>query len=389
VSVFDALVGQDEVVAALRAAVAPQVSHTGSTMTHAWLFTGPAGSGRSIAALAFAAALQCRQIGCGACHACRTTLGGTHADVRRVIPEGLTIGVEEMRSLVVSAASTPTSGRWQVLLIEDADRLTEAAGNALLKAVEEPPERTVFLLCAPSTHSDDMSITLRSRCRLVNLRSPSADAVAEVVMRRDDVSPEVAQWAAHAAQGHVGRARRLAGDEAARDRRAAVLAVPRSLTQLGVCFTAAADLIAATEAEAAAVTVELDAAEADQLSKAWGEEGTGKGVAAARRGASAARKDLGRRQKSRITRTRRDCLDRALVDLAGFYRDVLLLSMGATADPVHPDMADTARSAAARWAPESVLRRIDAVLACREAIETNVKPLVAVEDMMVTLYLGH
>ena len=97
---------------------------------------------------------------------------GTHADVRLVVPEGLSIGVNEMRALVLRAASTPTGGRWQVVVIEDADRLTEQAGNALLKAIEEPPPRTVFLLCTPSTHPDDISVTIRSRCRLVPLRSP-------------------------------------------------------------------------------------------------------------------------------------------------------------------------------------------------------------------------
>src|SRR5205814_1340513 len=198
-------------------------------MTHAWLFTGPAGSGRSVAARAFAAALQCADQGCGTCPACHTTLAGTHADVRFVVPEGLTVGVNEMRSLVLRAQGAPTQGRWQVLLVEDADRLTEQAGNALLKAIEEPPPRTVFLLCTPSTHPDDISVTIRSRCRTVVLRQPSAEAVASVLVDRDGTPYDTALWAAAAAQGHVGRARRLARDPQARARRDAVLAVPRRL----------------------------------------------------------------------------------------------------------------------------------------------------------------
>uniref|UniRef100_UPI00157D07CD DNA polymerase III subunit delta' n=1 Tax=Micromonospora chalcea TaxID=1874 RepID=UPI00157D07CD len=185
----------------------------GAGMTHAWIFTGPPGSGRSVAARAFAAALQCvHGTGCGSCPGCHTTLTGTHADVRLVVPDGLSIGVGEMRALVLRAASTPSGGRWQVVIIEDADRLTEAAGNALLKAIEEPPPRTVFLLCAPSTHPDDISVTIRSRCRVVPLRQPPPAAVAEVLVRRDGIAPDVAEWAAAAAQGHVGRARRLARD---------------------------------------------------------------------------------------------------------------------------------------------------------------------------------
>jgi DNA polymerase-3 subunit delta' len=275
--VFRALVGQDEAVAVLRRAaaaaaaiVAGQPAGAGSAMTHAWLFTGPPGSGRSIAARAFAAALQCPDQGCGTCPACHTTLAGSHADVRFVVPEGLTVGVNEMRALVLRAQGAPTQGRWQVLLVEDADRLTEAAGNALLKAIEEPPTRTVFLLCTPSTHPDDISVTIRSRCRAVTLRQPSAEAVASVLVDRDGIDRDDALWAAAAAQGHVGRARRLARDPQARARREAVLAVPRRLSGIGACFEAASALIEAAEAEAVAAVVELDARERAELGTALG-----------------------------------------------------------------------------------------------------------------------
>src|SRR5205085_2344396 len=167
----------------------------------------------------------------------------------------------EMRALVLRAAGAPSQGRWQVLLVEDADRLTEQAANALLKAVEEPPARTVFLLCTPSTHPDDISVTIRSRCRVVPLRQPPADAVAAVLSQRDGTDADTAAWAAAAAQGHVGRARRLARDPQARSRRDAVLAVPRRLTGVGACFDAANALIEAAEAEAAAVVSEMDGPE--------------------------------------------------------------------------------------------------------------------------------
>ncbi|GAB2929414.1 DNA polymerase III subunit delta' [Micromonospora polyrhachis] len=361
----------------------------GSAMTHAWIFTGPPGSGRSVAARAFAAALQCAYgTGCGDCAGCRTTLAGTHADVRFVAPDGLSISVSEMRALVLRAASTPAGGRWQVVVIADADRLTEAAGNALLKAIEEPPPRTVFLLCAPSTHPDDISVTIRSRCRLVPLGQPSADAVATVLRDRDGITPEMAGWAAAAAQGHVGRARRLANDAEARQRREAVLAVPRRLTGVGACFDAASALIEAAEAEAAASVAETDAAEKAALQTALGAGGTGKGAAGASRGSAGQIKELERRQKSRATRAQRDSLDRALVDLAGFYRDVLTMTLRAPVAPVHTDTVPLARAAAEKWAPEATLRRLEAVLACRSAIEANVKPRIAVEAMMLNLWRG-
>jgi DNA polymerase III subunit delta' len=395
VSVFSSLVGQDEAVATLRTAVdaaaaivARQTDVPTGAMTHAWLFTGPPGSGRSVAARAFAAALQCPDKGCGTCPACHTTLTGTHADVRFVVPEGLTVGVNEMRALVLRAQGSPTQGRWQVLLVEDADRLTEAAGNALLKAVEEPPPRTVFLLCTPSTHPDDISVTIRSRCRTLTLRQPPAEAVASVLVERDGIGHDDALWAAAAAQGHVGRARRLARDPQARARRDAVLAVPRRLTGIGACFDAASALIGAAEAEAVASVVDVDAREKAELSTALGAGGTGKGAAGASRGTSAALKELEKRQKSRATRAQRDALDRALVDLAGFYRDVLVQTLGSGVAPVHVDAAEDVEKAAQRWTPESTLRRLSAILACREAVELNVKPRIAVEAMMLSLWRG-
>ena len=394
--VFADLVGQDEPVETLRRAaeaaarvVAGEQVAAGA-MTHAWIFTGPPGSGRSVAARAFAAALECERggIGCGECHGCHTALGRTHADVRFVVPEGLSIGVNEMRALVLRAASAPSGGRWQVVVIEDADRLTEQAGNALLKAIEEPPPRTVFLLCAPSTHPDDISVTIRSRCRVIPLRQPPADAVAEVLARRDGVAPEVAAWAAAAAQGHVGRAKRLAKDAEARTRREAVLAVPRRLTGVGACFEAAAALIKSAEAEAAEAFAESDAGERAALEQALGAGGTGRGAAGAMRGAAGQLKDLEKRQRSRATRSKRDALDRALVDLAGFYRDVLITNLRAPVPIVHTDVAPQSEAAAGKWSAESTLRRLEAVLACRDAIDQNVKPDIAVEAMMLTLWRG-
>ncbi|MGC4804780.1 DNA polymerase III subunit delta' [Micromonospora sp. DT233] len=384
---LDALAAEAEAEA--EAAEAAGAGDPGAGMTHAWIFTGPPGSGRSVAARAFAAALQCAHgTGCGVCQGCHTTLTGTHADVRLVVPDGLSIGVGEMRTLVLRAASTPSGGRWQVVIVEDADRLTEAAGNALLKAVEEPPPRTVFLLCTPSTHPDDISVTIRSRCRVVPLRQPAPEAVAEVLTRRDGVAPDVARWAAAAAQGHVGRARRLARDPEARARRDLVLGVPRRLTGVGTAFDAASALIEAAEAEAGAAVAESDAAERAALQTALGAGGTGRGAAGAARGSAGQLKELEKRQKSRATRAQRDALDRALVDLAGFYRDALVVALRAPVAPVHTDTAALAEAGAQRWHAEGSLRRLEAVLECRSAIEANVKPRIAVEAMMLTLWKG-
>ncbi|MFD6792262.1 MULTISPECIES: DNA polymerase III subunit delta' [Prauserella salsuginis group] len=394
-SVWSQVVGQEPAVETLQtaasaaAALVAGEADTSGGMTHAWLFTGPPGSGRSVAARTFAAALQCSTgTGCGGCTGCRTAVAGTHADVRLVVPEGLSISVAEMRALVQAAARRPTTGEWQVVIIEDADRLTEGASNALLKAVEEPPDRTVFLLCAPSDHPEDVSVTIRSRCRLVTLRTPPPDAIARVLAERDGVDESTARWAASVCGGHVGRARRLATDEAARGRRDSVLRIPLGLRRPGDVFTCADELIKTAESDAADESKTRDEAEAEELRTAMGSGGTGKGVAAAKRSADAAVKQLEKRQKSRATRTQRDTLDLALIDLAGFYRDVLVTSSGAGAILNHPDFAEHSREAAREWTPASTLRRLEAVLECREAITWNVKPRIAVEAMITTLREG-
>ncbi|CAL99727.1 DNA polymerase-3 subunit delta' [Saccharopolyspora erythraea NRRL 2338] len=389
------VVGQPEAVRTLRAAVrAADLLARGEpapagAMTHAWLFTGPPGSGRSVAARSFAAALQCTSgEGCGHCSACRTVQAGTHADVRVVVPEGLSISVSEMRSLVQASARRPTTGQWRVVLIEDSDRLTEGASNALLKAVEEPPDRTVFLLCAPSDHPEDVSVTIRSRCRVVQLKTPRPDAIAEVLAERDGIEPRMAQWAASVSGGHIGRARRLATDGEARERREAVLSVPLGLRRFSDVFTAAGGLVKASETDAVAANEDRNEAEKEELRTAMGAGGTGKGTAAATRGANAAIRELEKRQKSRATRSQRDALDLALVDLAGFYRDVLVVRSGSTAALNHPDFARSVSKAAAEWTSESTLRRLEAVLACRLALTQNVKPIIAVEAMAAALHRG-
>ncbi|MDT0417810.1 DNA polymerase III subunit delta' [Streptomyces sp. DSM 41982] len=400
-AVWDDLVGQERVSAQLAAAAKDAdalvttvagggQAASGSRMTHAWLFTGPPGSGRAEAARAFAAALQCvspdralgGEPGCGFCEGCHTALVGTHADVEFVRTDLLSIGVKETRDLVRRAQLSPATGRWQVIVLEDADRLTEGAGNVLLKAVEEPAPRTVWLLCAPSL--EDVLPTIRSRCRHLSLRTPPVDAVADLLVRRDGVDPALAASVARATQGHIDRARRLATDERARARRAAVLKLPVRLGDVGAGLRAAQELIDAAGDDAKEVAEVTDEKETEELRAALGAQAGGR----LPRGTAGAMKELQDRQKRRSTRTQRDSLDLALLDLTGFYRDVLALQFGAGAEIANEDVRDSVERIARESRPESTLRRMEAIGACREALARNVAPLLAVESMAMALRAG-
>jgi DNA polymerase-3 subunit delta' len=374
-TVWDDLVGQGPVIARLRQAVA-------GDMTHAWLFTGPPGSGRSNAALAFAAALQCEQDGCGACHSCHNVAIGSHPDVRVTRTEKLSIGVDDVRELVRTSALAPVGQRYQVMVIEDADRLTEPAANALLKAIEEPNPRTVWLLCAPTV--EDVLPTIRSRTRLVVLATPSAEDVAAFLSSRDQVPADIALQAARASQGHIGRARALARDEDTRHRRRNVVGIPASLRSLRACMLAATTLHDLAKEEADALTGSHDSREKEDLDRMYGVVERGRRP----REYAPALRDLEKSQKTRAKRRHLDVVDRGLMDLVSVYRDALTLQLGAGSTIVNEEIRSDVESLAAATTAEDNLRRIDAVFQAREQmLEFNVPPMLALESLMVALRL--
>ena len=373
--VWSELIGQERAVATLRRAVEGRAH----AMTHAWLFVGPPGSGRSNAAKAFAAALQCPDGGCGHCEDCRTTLSGAHPDVTLLRTEQLSIGVDEVRALVGRANVSPVKQSYQIVVVEDADRITERGADALLKGLEEPAARTVWLLCAPSP--DDVIVTIRSRCRAIKLVTPSDDAVADLLVTRDGISPALAAHAARAAQGHIGRARLLARSEDARIRRHDILALPARLTSMTACLDAAENLVSSAADEAAQATSELDARELAELQAALGVGTRG----AKPRTAQAAIRELEDQQKARAKRLQRDALDRVLTELTSYYRDVLAVQTAAGVPLVNADLADEIEPFARQSRPEHTVRALDAILQARTALEGNVAPLLALEALLIGL----
>ena len=378
-SVFDNLIDQEHVISVLREAVSASadISNQSQEMTHDWLFTGPPGSGRSNAALAFAAALVCKSTGCNDCIDCKTALAGTHADVELVKTEGLSIKIDEVRDLITRASWSPAVGNYRVVVIEDADRLTESAANALLKAIEEPGLRTVWLLCAPS--ATDVLPTIRSRTRSLVLRTPSVAAVA-ALLEEEKFSSAMANFAARASQGHIGRARHLAKSEEARTRRQAILKISLLITDVASAFKAAQVLVEAAKAEAEEEAEKRDDAELASLKEAWGQQGS-----KLTQGGAKVVKDLEKEQKSRTTRMVRDYLDRALLDIATLYRDILLIQANSLDSTINTDLISEITKISNSTTPEATLAKLEAIMSARTNLSHNAAPLLTIEALMVSL----
>lgn len=380
-SVYDQLVGQNHLVKILQSAVAAARSGEDSQeMTHAWLFTGPPGSGRSSAAVAFASALICSSDGCGTCVDCRAAKAGTHADVEIIRTEGLSIKIDEIRELLTRVAWAPAMGGWRVVVMEDSDRLTESAANALLKAIEEPGNRTVWLLCAPTLQ--DVLPTIRSRCRHLQLVTPSAKDVADVLINREGVSPAMADYASRASQGHIGRARYLASDETIRNRRNTIIKLPMQINDVASAFKAAETLLNLATEEAEVAASARDEKESAELAEAWGKGATGRGMAT---GGSKAIKDLEKEQKSRTTRMIRDSIDGALVDIATLYRDVMFIQSGTQGALINQEFALDISKMAERIPAAKTVSKIDAIMSARTNLSHNAAPLLTLEALMCQL----
>jgi DNA polymerase-3 subunit delta' len=380
VSVWNDLVGQDEALAVFRAAVDAEsvanVAHE-SAMTHSWLITGPPGSGRSNLAYAFAAALLCAHAGCGTCSSCRQVAARTHPDLSTLTTERVIISIDEVRALVQSSHYSPSVSRYRVIVIEDADRMAERTSNVLLKALEEPPERTVWILCAPS--EADLIPTIRSRVRSVRLRVPSVEAVTALLLERDGVAEGEAERAARHSQSHIGMAHRLVSNPEAAARRAETVALALGVQSVRDAVLAAARMIEIATDDAKALTEEKDAEELRQLKHSMG-VGESEAMPASLKTQVRA---LEEQQKRRATRSLRDGLDRILVDLLSVYRDVLHLQLDSGAPLINQENLTELERVARSRTSEDTLSVMEAIGTARERIDANVAPALALEALLI------
>ncbi len=373
--VWSGLLGQPEAVSQLQQAV----QHKDQGVHHAWLMTGPPGSGRSNLAHAFAAALLCPENGCGECKSCIMAAAGSHPDISVLSTERVVISIDEVRELVASSQFGGSLGKLRIMLIEDADRMQERSSNVLLKALEEPPAGTIWLLCAPS--EADMLPTIRSRVRRVGLKVPAVQEVARLLVERDGIEPKLALQVAAESQSHIGMARRLATSSEARSRRRETLMAALAITGVTSAVNTAERWLDIAKKDAEALTLERDAEEKAAMLKSMGIQ-PGEAVP---NNLKAELRAMEEGQKRRATRSVRDGLDRILVDLLSLYRDVLTVQLAAQVPLVNEDLRSGITELAQSSTSAETLKKLDAIAVARIRIDSNVRDLMALEALAVAL----
>ncbi len=303
---------------------------------HAYVFSGPEGSGKRLAMRAFAAALLCPNGGCGECRDCRLALGERHPNMLVLEPTGPDILVGKdagdpntARGFARSAYLTPPEPGWKVMVVLQADRLRIEAADVLLKVLEEPPGDTVFMLLTART--DELPETIRSRCQEIAF-PPLTEEFVVAALVDGGASHEAARLAARLSGGNLGRARRLTREGGLSFREAALVAMTRARGGAGEALAAAEDLTIVAKADRKRVESELKEDLAPFLDERGRPEEAFKGVV----------RRLEEQHERRLRRAEREFLDHALLALAAFYRDAAVLAAGGgPGSAINLDMADT------------------------------------------------
>lgn len=380
-SVWDSLVGQKPVIDMLSRIAQGDPSQ----ITQSWLICGPPGSGRSNMARAFAAALESPDHGMSAepTRVTQQVLAGTHPDVTVLTTNKVTIGIDQVREIITTSEQMPATAPWRIIIIEDVDRMLERTTNVLLKEIEEPAERCIWLLCAPS--AQDVLPTIRSRTRIVNLAVPSTQAVAGFLTSTTNVEPKVAQRAARLAEGHIGIAKLYATDERVMSDRDELVVGVLNLARASDAVLLAGNLIDNAKAQAEADANRITAGQEAEFRRINGLAPSDR-IPPKLRGAfnQIAKKDDVKRL---VTRRTRDVLDRALNSIASIYRDVAVLQNNAedSVGLINLENRSSITELSVRLNRAGAVTRLDEVAHARKRLAGNGNPLLVFESLFCAL----
>lgn len=350
------------------------------TLGHGWLFSGPLGIGKRTVALAAAKGLVCPNGGCNACSACRRVALNMHPDVFLVQPEGEKHLVEDIRIMQEEAGKTREEASHKVFVIDQAERLTGASANAMLKLLEEPPPRVVFFLIAPS----DTSVlpTIRSRLRLLSFRSSSVESVVSALVEQTGLSEPKVREALSVCHGRFGQARELLSDPNMQSRRDIIVR-----TLFDVIDGNAADGVMASETIVGMNQGILDSVGKKQETDLKNAEAMfGRG-----RLSSAMRKRMEATHKRQLSRMKSMLIRAAVMDMSVVMRDILAAHVGADVSMLMDQSQSRQSMLVARLASGVALRNgLMATLEADRALARGASPQLCLDAMFLQIAgIGH
>ena len=348
---------------------------------HAYLFSGPEGSGKRLGMQAFAAALLCAQGGCGSCRDCSLALRERHPNMLVLEPTGPDILVGKdatdqntSRWLAARAHLTPPEPGLKVLVVLQADRLRVEAADVLLKVLEEPPGDTVFTLV--SARPDDLPETVRSRCQEI-VFPPLEEEFVVRTLTEEGVEERKARLACRLAGGNLGRARRLAKSERGLGPRdLALQAASQASGNLAGALAAAETLAAGAKEFRTRLAEELDADLEPFLDDRGRPEEPFRGVV----------RRLEEQHERRLRRAEREFLDWALLSLSAYWRDLVVARAGG-GDQMLINLDRPGELAAPEGSPVAAALAMGEVERARAdlADETNLNTRLILESMFLRL----
>ncbi len=367
--VFENILGQPQVREFLRASVAHD------RLSHAYLFTGPAGSNKTLAAYALAEAALCPEGGCGTCECCRRVMRRKHPDVHYFAPEGANgYLVEQIREIVADVALAPISAKRKVYILDRVDLLGVQAANAFLKTLEEPPADVLLILLGRTRES--VLPTIVSRCQVVPFRMiPPSEAVG-IIVQNTGTAREQARMALEACDGSITRAVEFLKSNERMAFRTQVLQALDRLYQADDwdLLELASDLVVQTKAPLDAVRAELEQELTDQADFL----------------AKSSIRLIEARNKRTLTAKSFELLCQLAAIVRSWLRDVLMVCAGTPELVINTDVRDALDEAACHTDNARVIAALTAVARASEAISYNVSPELCIDtllfDVKYTLY---